>query len=177
MNHLIHVAVHYNSLEGTIPDTWWDLGATMTGLNLGYNRLNGTIPGDRLGGMYNLRSLFIDNNHFIGAIPTEVGMLTDLRKCIENHICVHLLRYLGYIYLLHTILFVHRQHALERQLFLGYLANRVWSAQKAERVLVSAFAFDRNDPLRDCRYAIAQRFPSAEHWSGRNYSRSSISAF
>lgn len=84
MNHLIHVAVHYNSLEGTIPDTWWDLGATMTGLNLGYNRLNGTIPGDRLGGMYNLRSLFIDNNHFIGAIPTEVGMLTDLRNTRWN---------------------------------------------------------------------------------------------
>jgi hypothetical protein len=80
MNHLLYIEVRNNTLTGTIPDTWWDLGATMTGLNIGSNLLVGSIPGDRLGGMRNMKSLFVDFNRFTGIIPTEVGLLTDLRK-------------------------------------------------------------------------------------------------
>jgi hypothetical protein len=35
-----------------------------------------------------MKCLFMDNNFLVGTIPTEVGLLTELRKCIDNRMCV-----------------------------------------------------------------------------------------
>jgi hypothetical protein len=80
MNHLRIIEVYNNTLTGTIPDTWWDKSATLTMMNVGYNELSGSMPGNRLGDMSMMRSFFINGNRFTGTIPTEVGRMTELGK-------------------------------------------------------------------------------------------------
>jgi hypothetical protein len=139
MNHLDYIEVHNNTLTGTIPDTWW--GDHMTGLNFGNNELSGSIPGDRLGGMLLLRSFFLDYNSFTGSIPTEVGLLTNLGKLIDNDMtCVSIsCHYPGSINSLNTYLFLfYSQNSLGQQRHYWYLANRAWSAHEVERVMAQS---------------------------------------
>ncbi len=51
----------------------------VVGLDLTGNGLNGSIPGDALGRLANLRSLSLNDNHLSGPIPTELGYLSALR--------------------------------------------------------------------------------------------------
>jgi hypothetical protein len=57
------------------------------------NRLRGSIPTE-LGLLTNLKELVLFANTLTGGIPTEIGMLTkleylDLGKCIEHDVCLH----------------------------------------------------------------------------------------
>ena len=51
----------------------------VTGLNLGDNRLRGTIPSE-LGDLSSLRELKLPGNQLAGTIPTELGDLSNLRE-------------------------------------------------------------------------------------------------
>ena len=63
------------SLQGTLP-VFRHLGE-MTNLNVGNNRLGGTLPSS-LGSLTKLQLLTFTNNQLIGTIPSTVGDLTQL---------------------------------------------------------------------------------------------------
>ena len=74
MSSLIYLNLANNELSGPIPEA---IG-TMKNIDkiiLSYNHLNGTLP--RSIGKLNISKLALDNNLFIGAIPTEFDELTN----------------------------------------------------------------------------------------------------
>ena len=68
------VSLRQNSLEGTIPEKFFDELINMTVVDLGYNYLSGTIPTE-LGKVRNLRTLDLNNNVLTGTLPTEIAHL------------------------------------------------------------------------------------------------------
>ena len=56
-----------------------DENGRVTGLDLGYNHLSGSIPPE-LGNLKNLQSLDLSDNHLSGSIPPELGNLKNLQS-------------------------------------------------------------------------------------------------
>ena len=61
----------FNQLSGTIPTELGELGS-LTGLDFGLNELSGTIPTE-LGALTSLTVLSLYENQLSGTIPTELG--------------------------------------------------------------------------------------------------------
>jgi hypothetical protein len=69
-------------LASTTPCSWHDVtcaSGSVTELTLGSNRLTGAIPPE-LGNLSNLRVLYLGSNQLTGPIPAELGNLTNLRE-------------------------------------------------------------------------------------------------
>jgi hypothetical protein len=73
-----------NSTIGPCPcvDKWHgvecDQRGTIVGLDLSYNGLAGTIPGDLLSSLPELRTLRLNSNAISGSVPPEIAYLTNL---------------------------------------------------------------------------------------------------
>jgi Leucine-rich repeat (LRR) protein len=71
---------HTNWLETTTAGNWYGVrltGEHVTNLELIFNQLSGAIPAE-LGSLTNLRRLYLGYNQLSGAIPSELGSLTHL---------------------------------------------------------------------------------------------------
>ena len=58
-----------------------DVDGRVTGLDLSYNRLSGTLPPE-IGDLTELRVLYLQYNRLSGTIPLEIGSLTQLRELL-----------------------------------------------------------------------------------------------
>ena len=70
--------LRFNGLSGTLPPEIGDL-TELRVLHLHYNRLSGTIP-PAIGNLTRLRELLLYQNDFSGTIPPEIGDLTELTQ-------------------------------------------------------------------------------------------------
>ncbi|CAB9525148.1 STYKc [Seminavis robusta] len=68
-----------NSITGTLPEDLFAL-THLFSLKLGSNKMEGTLPPDLFSKLSCLQQLHINDNEFIGSIPTEVGLLSSLKK-------------------------------------------------------------------------------------------------
>ena len=73
-----------NWLNNDVPLSEWhgvgtDHQGRIVGLNLSYNRLEGSLPAE-LGQLADLERLDLSFNHLVGAIPAELGQLTHLEE-------------------------------------------------------------------------------------------------
>ena len=68
------VTLRQNSLDGTIPEKFFDELINMTVVDLAFNSLSGTIPTE-LGKVRNLRTLDMNDNQLTGPLPTEIAHL------------------------------------------------------------------------------------------------------
>ena len=71
---LTKLSLSYNNFSGSVPDSMKHL-ASLEILELAFNGFTGTIPVE----LPSLVFLFAQSNLFQGNLPTEVGLLTDLR--------------------------------------------------------------------------------------------------
>ena len=69
-----------NGLTGLVPEELFQLGDSLTDLDIGSNLLNGTLSRN-WGNLTNLTSLHIYNNSFSGVFPDEIFDMRKLRKC------------------------------------------------------------------------------------------------
>jgi Leucine-rich repeat (LRR) protein len=65
--------LQYNNLTGIIPSNFFDDQSVMRQLNIGSNRMNGTIPAD-IGFASQMTGLFVFENAFTGSIPNLGNM-------------------------------------------------------------------------------------------------------
>ncbi|KAF7089496.1 hypothetical protein CFC21_092458 [Triticum aestivum] len=75
--HLRTVLLHTNKLQGHIPPELFLSLRSLEVLNLGQNRLTGSIPSS-VGGLVNLKLLVLEFNNLTGDIPWQVGSLASL---------------------------------------------------------------------------------------------------
>jgi len=69
--------VSQNRLSGLIPNGLFNLGTSLTLLNLAANKFEGTIP-SQFGDLVNLEQLAFWFNDFVGTVPTTLGLLSNL---------------------------------------------------------------------------------------------------
>lgn len=69
--------LHGNSLSGTIPASYFDKLTSLQQLNVGENKLSGTLPSE-IGNLSELRGLHLHVNNFRGQLPSEIGNLSFL---------------------------------------------------------------------------------------------------
>ncbi|CAB9523979.1 LRR receptor-like serine threonine-protein kinase [Seminavis robusta] len=81
LSKLGNILVGLNSLTGTIPSSLYSLTSSMRCIIVTENQLTGPIPTE-LGLLTNLRGLLLDTNLFTGTIPTELGRLTLLESVL-----------------------------------------------------------------------------------------------
>jgi Leucine-rich repeat (LRR) protein len=74
--HVSRINLGNNRLTGTIPTELGNL-SKLTYLNLSYNSLTGPIPTE-LGNLSELRYLFLDDNQLCGEIPIELKNLSNI---------------------------------------------------------------------------------------------------
>jgi Leucine-rich repeat (LRR) protein len=70
-----------NWLEGPV-STWYGVEVTgnrVTKINLYYNNLRGIIP-HAIGNLTGLKAIFLNDNHWGGELPPEIGMLVNLEN-------------------------------------------------------------------------------------------------
>jgi hypothetical protein len=82
MPHLLQLEIHWNQFTGTLPRSYYDSPA-LTQLNIGGNAISGSLPADQITGLSEMKGFFVDENLFTGVIPTELGQLSLLSKCIR----------------------------------------------------------------------------------------------
>jgi hypothetical protein len=82
MKHLLQLELHWNHFTGTLPPAYYD-SPTLTQLNIGGNAISGSLPPDQITGLSEIRGFYIDENLLDGPIPTEIGQLSLLSKCIR----------------------------------------------------------------------------------------------
>jgi hypothetical protein len=82
MPHLLQLEIHWNQFTGTLPRSYYDSPA-LTQLNIGGNAISGSLPADQITGLAEMKGLFMDENLLTGVIPTELGQLSLLSKCIR----------------------------------------------------------------------------------------------
>src|ERR1700712_926914 len=71
--------INTNWLQGTV-STWYGVtvtGTRVTGLNLNYNYLTGSIP-TSFGNLDGLQTFSCEDNHLSGSIPSSFGNLVNL---------------------------------------------------------------------------------------------------
>ena len=82
MKHILMLEFHWNHFTGTIPSSYYD-SPTLTQLNFGGNAITGSIPSDKITGLSEIKGFFVDENLLNGTIPTGLGQLSLLSKCIR----------------------------------------------------------------------------------------------
>jgi hypothetical protein len=82
MKHLLQLEIHWNQFTGTIPRSYYD-SPSLTELNIGGNAISGSLPADQITGLSEIKGLFFDENLLEGTIPTELGQLSLMSKCIR----------------------------------------------------------------------------------------------
>lgn len=76
MQHLLNVEVHYNWLDGQVPEEWWTSSRwAMQRLNIAANQFSGTVPTE-IGLLNGLKGFFSFENEMTGTLPTEVSDLS-----------------------------------------------------------------------------------------------------
>ena len=93
MKHLLQLEFHWNHFTGTIPQTNYN-SPSLIHLNIGGNAISGSLAPDQIMGLSEIKGFFVDDNLLNGAIPTEIGQLSLLSKCIRfllyrNHCSCH----------------------------------------------------------------------------------------
>eukprot|EP00884_Botryococcus_braunii_P001824 jgi/Botrbrau1/11642/Bobra.0209s0032.1 len=76
MENLTRLSLWNNSLMGSLPREWGQLGC-LTDLDINLNNLSGTLPAQWMG-MENLTRLILKNNSLVGTLPSEWGQLRRL---------------------------------------------------------------------------------------------------
>ncbi|KAL6325215.1 hypothetical protein AAG906_023060 [Vitis piasezkii] len=96
MRNLVYLDLSSNNLRGSILEAFanrtslerirqmgkqfqWEITELSDKLDLGFNDLGGFLP-NSLGNMYNLRSLLLRENLFLGSIPDSIGNLSNLKE-------------------------------------------------------------------------------------------------
>jgi hypothetical protein len=82
MKHLLQLEIHWNQFTGTIPASYYD-SPSLIKLNLGGNALSGSLPADQISSLTEIKGFFVDENLLTGTIPTELGQLSLLSKCLR----------------------------------------------------------------------------------------------
>jgi hypothetical protein len=80
--HLLQLELHWNHFTGTIASTYYD-SSSLNHLNIGGNAISGSLPPDQIKGLSEIKGFFVDENLLDGTIPTEIGQLSLLSKCIR----------------------------------------------------------------------------------------------
>ena len=73
----------YNNLEGNIPTSLRNC-QNMEILFLDHNKLSGSVPENVTSHFNQLRSLYVQQNKFIGSLPTDVGQLKNLNQLLVS---------------------------------------------------------------------------------------------
>lgn len=89
LEHLQHLFVDFNNLNGTIPSSLSRL-TNMAALSLQGNNFEGTIPAS-LGELKKLKALHLDHNQLTGTIPSSLGALPLNDLTASNNLLTGLL--------------------------------------------------------------------------------------
>ncbi|CAM8955348.1 unnamed protein product [Rhodiola kirilowii] len=79
LSNLEHLVLWDNQFGGVIPQSVGNLSLSLRDLNLGRNRIYGSIP-FQIGNLINLATLGIQQNSLTGEIPASIGNLYKLRE-------------------------------------------------------------------------------------------------
>ena len=71
----------HNHFEGAIPTSLWNY-LNMELLILDNNKLSGSLPGNFIGQLNHLRSLYLQQNLLTGSFPADVGELKNLYELL-----------------------------------------------------------------------------------------------
>jgi hypothetical protein len=82
MKHLLQLAIHWNQFTGTIPRSFYN-SPSLIELSIGGNAISGSLPADQITGLSEIKKLFVHDNLLEGTIPTELGQLSLMSKCIR----------------------------------------------------------------------------------------------
>jgi Leucine-rich repeat (LRR) protein len=82
MKRLLDLVIHENLLTGTIPRSYYH-APILTTLHVGGNAISGSLPADQMTGLSGIKHFFVDGNLLEGTIPTELGQLSLMSKCIR----------------------------------------------------------------------------------------------
>uniref|UniRef100_A0ACD5Z5N2 Uncharacterized protein n=1 Tax=Avena sativa TaxID=4498 RepID=A0ACD5Z5N2_AVESA len=78
---LARVSLSENNLRGELPISVANLSKSLEVLDLGSNRISGTIP-DEIDNLLNLTMLYLDGNLLTGKIPSTLGHLSNLGSLV-----------------------------------------------------------------------------------------------
>jgi Leucine-rich repeat (LRR) protein len=82
MKHLLQLDIHTNQFTGTIPRSYYD-SPSLTELNIGGNAISGSLPAVQITGLSEFKKFVVFDNLLEGTIPTELGQLSLMSKCIR----------------------------------------------------------------------------------------------
>jgi hypothetical protein len=77
-DHIAVLDLGVNKLQGTLPSEIYSIGSSLTFLNLGVNNFEGSIS-SQFGNLLRLQTLVFFFTQLTGTIPTELGQLTALK--------------------------------------------------------------------------------------------------